>query len=167
MPHGELMWRIVELAAGLLIATSALANDTVASRGAGGPAQQPPSAANPALPKAADPPSQASPKPKAEAQPAASPGYRLVTLHSFSCGDFCYLELTEAGQREPRTFVCLAQLCWDWSWGDSEELLPAGLRMARAEAQFAPVRCQPFPVPMCTEGKNGESEAVIDLRLVK
>jgi hypothetical protein len=164
------MRRVVQFVAGLSIATSALANesgdDGATAQFPPGPAQQPPSAANPAPPKAADPPSQASPQPQAEAQPAANPGYRLVTLHGFSCGDFCYLELTAAGQREPRTFVCLAQLCGDWGRVDNEEL-PAGLKMARAEAQFATVGCQVDDYPVCTEVKNGGSEAVIDLRLVE
>lgn len=139
---------VAQFVAGLLIATSALANDSSASIGA------------------ADPPSPASPQPKAEAQPQASPGYRLVTLHSFSCGDFCWLELTEAGQPAPRAFVCLARLCR--GWGNSEqEALPAGLRMARAEARFVAVSCQVDDYPVCTKVKNGEREAVIDLRLVK
>ncbi len=143
------MRRIVQLAAGLLIAISALANA--------------------ALPQAASPASQASPQPKAKAQPAASPGYRLVTLHDFSCGDFCYLDLTEAGQREPRTFICLAQLCSDWGEVDNQKL-PAGLRMAKAEAQFVTASCKLDPdydnYPVCTEVKEG-AEAIIDLRLVK
>jgi len=164
------MRRIVQFAAGVLIATSALANDTTASQSAGGPALQPPSTAPAALPEAADSPSQASTRPKAEAQPATSPGYRLVTLHSFSCGDFCYLELTEAGQREPRTFKCLAQLCGDWNRVDNEGELPAGLRMAKAEARFVTASCKldgdyDF-YPVCTEVEGG-AEAVIDLRLLK
>jgi hypothetical protein len=56
-------------------------------------------------------------------------------------------------------------LCGDWSNSEQQEL-PAGLRMARAEAQFAAVRCVVHDYPVCT-AENGAGEAVIDLRLVE
>jgi hypothetical protein len=96
------MRRVVQFVAGLVIATSALANDSGASIAPGGLVLQ--------RDEATDPPSRASPQPKAEAQPAASPGHRLVTLNSFSCGDFCYLELTEEG-RASRALLCAWRDC--------------------------------------------------------
>jgi hypothetical protein len=134
------------LIAGLVTLSPGPDGDGAAAQFTPGPAQQPPSAT-----EVADAPSHR------DYRLVTLTGYRMVTLNDFSCGDFCYLEVTEAGQRAPRALQCMAKLCWDWA-GSKEQELPAGLRMTRAEARFATYR---------RIYDDSKLEAVIDLRLVK
>jgi len=134
------------LIAGLVTLSPAPGDDGATPQFTPVPAQQRPSA-----PEVADAPSHP------DYRLVTLTGYRMVTLNDFSCGDFCWLEVTEAGQRAPRAVQCMAKLCRDWA-GSKEQELPAGLRMTRAEARFATYR---------RVYDDSKFEAVIDLRLVK
>lgn len=65
---------------------------------------------------------------------APSPDVRTVTLAGLTCGDNCYLDLSDSRtEAQVRPVLCTARACWDWRDAGG---LPPSLKGTQASARF-------------------------------